>query len=52
MKQVYDPIPLNPGDPKTPGFLQKSDNYSIISSWSYVKKIQFSISFSWGQKIG
>ena len=41
------PIPLDPEDPKNPGYLEKSDNYSIIWSWSYVQEIQFSVSFSW-----
>ena len=37
------PYPLTLGTPKAPWSLQKSDNYLIIE---YVKKIQFSISFS------
>ena len=50
MKQLYDPhTPLTLGTPKNPGFLQKSDSYLIIWSWSYVNKIQFSISFSSGE---
>ena len=38
MKQLYDPIPLDPGDLKNLIFLQKSDHL-IIWSWSYVKKM-------------
>ena len=46
------PYPLDPGDPINPGLLQKSDNYLINWSCSYVKKIQSPFHSLGGHKIG